>query len=83
MAPRPGCSTAAQMPKPVASARVAARPVASTRARAIADSIAAATTSTVLTGSRSSRRPATGASALIGSVTARKTAATAQEACAV
>ena len=58
-------------------------PVSRVRASATAVSAAAAATSTGRGDMRSSSRPAAGASAVIGTVTARKTAATAHEACDV
>ena len=60
---------------------MAPTPVIRLSARATRDSARAAVTSTGRAGSRSSRTPATGESAVIGTHTARKTAATAQEAC--
>ena len=58
-------------------------PVSRVRARATTVSAAAAATSTGRGDSRSRTRPAAGARAVIGTVTARKTAATAHEACDV
>ena len=81
MAPSPGCSTAAQTPNPVASASTGPIPATWVSARATTACPAAAATSTGRGGSRSSSRPASGASAVMGMVTARNTAATAQEVC--
>jgi hypothetical protein len=81
MAPSPGCSTAAHTPNPAASTSTGPRPVTRVSASATTACPAAAVTRTGFGGSRSSSRPASGASAVMGMVMARKTAATAQDAC--
>ncbi len=78
MAPSPGCSTAAPTPNPVASASTGPMPDTRVSTSAVTACTAAAAISTGRAGSRSSSRPASGASAVMGIVTARNTAATAQ-----